>query len=128
MSTNEKIPISTTYALDDNYLKWKESIQPCEISENDLEKIKNYLCHNTKFEDFNPHNPIDVTNIVKENYCKCGCGEFFIEFKETEPEIETIKGYLAFNENKIISGLYSSITQLKEDYPISTYCKLIPIL
>ena len=62
MSANEKMP-----KTDFNFIitDWLNSLQPCEISDSELDNVKNYLCHNTKFEDFNPHEQIEVTNIVR---------------------------------------------------------------
>ena len=77
MSANEKMPeLRIVQHKDYNqkfedskfkmfYNNWLNSLQPCEISESELDNVKNYLCHNTKFEDFNPHEQIEVTNIVR---------------------------------------------------------------
>ncbi len=73
MSANEKTPEMTNYSpnefgkndWNDDKRNWHNSLQPCEISESELDNVKNYLCHNTKFEDFNPHEQIEVTNIVR---------------------------------------------------------------
>ena len=67
MAANEKMPEINEqwHNYNSNLLKWSESLQPCEISESELDNVKNYLCHNTKFEDFNPHEQIEVTNIVR---------------------------------------------------------------
>ena len=63
-----------------NLLKWSESLQPCDISESEKAKvIHTILANNTSV---NLSNPIDVTDIVEEIYCKCNCGESFIEFKK----------------------------------------------
>ena len=67
MSANEKMPRQANkyVYIGIDYINWKNSLQPCEISESELDNVKNYLCHNTKFEDFNPHEQIEVTNIVR---------------------------------------------------------------
>ena len=76
MSANEKMPQGEDYVslnpthfnkldFDIDAKQWFNSLQPCEISESELDNVKNYLCHNTNFEDFNPHEQIEVTNIVR---------------------------------------------------------------
>ena len=44
--------------------------------------------------------------------------------KQVDGEIEAVAGYVAFNVNGIISGIYSNLEWLKEDYPKSGYYKL----
>ena len=44
--------------------------------------------------------------------------------KQVDVEIEAVAGYVAFNVNGIISGIYSNLEWLKEDYPKSGYYKL----
>ena len=69
MSATKRLPLSLNHNIsefsEDAYNNWLNSLQPCEISESELDNVKNYLCHNTKFEDFNPHEQIEVTNIVR---------------------------------------------------------------
>lgn len=43
--------------------QWKDSLQPCEISESELDKVKNKVY---TFENCKADNPIDVTDIVVE--------------------------------------------------------------
>lgn len=63
----------------DIMMTWKKSLQPCEISESELDKVENKVY---TFNNCHADNPIDVTDIVEEIYCKCNCGESFIEFKQ----------------------------------------------
>lgn len=73
ISANDKMPEMSNFPPNefgkndyhDAKRNWHNSLQPCEISESELENIRSYLCHNTKFEDFNPHEQIEVTNIVR---------------------------------------------------------------
>lgn len=62
MSANEKMPIINEqwHNYNSSLLKWSESLQQCEISESELNKIKGYLWGKTS------ENPIEVTDIVWE--------------------------------------------------------------
>lgn len=67
MSANEKMPVINEqwHTYNSNLLKWSESIQPCEISESELEKVKNSIkdywhTHN---------NPIEVTDLIADYGC-----------------------------------------------------------
>jgi len=98
MASNEKMPLEKDYIYTDKLAWWTASLQPCEISESELDNVKNYLCHNTKFEDFNPHEQIEVTNIVRleeiKTITKSGTITdhqlFFKQPKQVE-EIEDVK-------------------------------------
>lgn len=66
---NDELYISSWHKFksdlyDTHYHNWLSSLQPCEISESELDKISNYLktlpCGFVS-------NPIDVTDIVKDN-------------------------------------------------------------
>ena len=133
------------------YADWYLSLQPCEISESELEKICEYL--NRKFginyDEIQNGNPIDVTDIVEEKSIRelenryknqsSGTVGFAADYiykdyiffkqpierqKQVDGEIEAVAGYVAFNVNGIISGIYSNLEWLKEDYPKSGYYKL----
>ena len=103
MSANEKVPDKDTYKTHHldykvDWTIWHNSLKQCEISESELDNVKNYLCHNTKFEDFNPHEQIEVTNIVRleeiKTITKSGTITdhqlFFKQPKQVE-EIEDVK-------------------------------------
>lgn len=51
------------YHYQELYSRWKTTLQPCEISESELEKIEMYITKNmSMYMDFS--NPIDITDIV----------------------------------------------------------------
>lgn len=56
------------YKLD--YDLWKQSLQPCSITDVELEKVKCYILLNTIL---TLNNTIDVTGIVEESIKKCDC-------------------------------------------------------
>lgn len=116
MSANEKMPIRINFRTDTFkyvYDTWLNSLQPCEISESEFDKICKY------FKYWLSETPIEVTNIVSDN-------NGVISFKQPKQvkEIEAVAGYLAFNNHGVISGVYRSFERLKEDYPKSGYYKL----
>ena len=106
MSANEKMPIRINFRTDTFkyvYDTWLNSLQPCEISESELDNVKNYLCHNTKFEDFNPHEQIEVTNIVR------------LEEIKTITKSGTITDYqLFFKHHKQVVAQQRNINNLKQ--------------
>ncbi len=63
MAANEKMPEINEqwHNYNSNLLKWSESLQPCEISESELDKIK----LNVGLESYNT--PIEVTDIVESD-------------------------------------------------------------
>jgi len=118
---------------DFNY--WYISLQPCEISESELKKIKMALPPDYS-------KPIDVTDIVDAT-SKCGAYRCYSEcieckeqidvitfksplktngvvtFKQQEETNEEVYGYVAIHNNKIISGIYTHYHRIDEDYPNS---------
>lgn len=50
--------------------RWLSSLQPCEISESELEKIKNKVY---KFNNCHVDNPIEVTDIVESEITRVVC-------------------------------------------------------
>lgn len=115
MSANEKMPeLRIVKHKDYNqkfedskfkmfYNNWLNSLQPCEISDSELDNVKNYLCHNTKFEDFNPHEQIEVTNIVR------------LEEIKTITKSGTITDYqLFFKHHKQVVAQQRNINNLKQ--------------
>lgn len=115
MSANEKMPeLRIVQHKDYNqkfedskfkmfYNNWLNSLQPCEISDSELDNVKNYLCHNTKFEDFNPHEQIEVTNIVR------------LEEIKTITKSGTITDYqLFFKHHKQVVAQQRNINNLKQ--------------
>lgn len=141
------------------YNNWHSSLQPCEISESELDKVKNKLSSiKLRWDSI-----IEVTDIVEEKICETykmdECNSRFsccnkpkqLIFKQSKTgtnndyeseyqfykkqydrlnnpkqveEIESFAGYVAFNVNGIVSGIYSNLEWLKEDYPKSGYYKL----
>lgn len=80
------------------YADWYLSLQPCEISESELEKVEMYLTKNmSMYMDFS--NPIDVTDIVEEKVTHqllsmppINCYElFFKQPKQVDGEIEAVE-------------------------------------
>lgn len=62
-------PNNDSLIYGDTYIRrWLSSLQPCDISESEFEKIKNKVY---TFNNCHADNPIDVTDIVEEIYCKC---------------------------------------------------------
>lgn len=72
MSANEKMPVINEqwHNYNSNLLKWSESLQPCEISDSELEKIKDVVHHLTSItvSILSINNPIEVTDIVEEDW------------------------------------------------------------
>lgn len=69
---------------------WKNRLKPCDIDESELEKIKNkvYTFDNCKAD--NQIDITDITDIIEEIGCECGCNESFIKFKQpTEKQVES---------------------------------------
>ena len=89
MSANEKMPEINEqwHNYNSNLLKWSESLQPCEISESELEKvIKHYLqdCSMSS-------NPIEVTDIVELEWNKkYAVYELFFKQPKQVGEIEAV--------------------------------------
>ena len=114
MSANDKMPQGEDYVslnpthfnkldFDIDAKQWLNSLQPCEISDSELDNVKNYLCHNTKFEDFNPHEQIEVTNIVR------------LEEIKTITKSGTITDYqLFFKHHKQVVAQQRNINNLKQ--------------
>jgi len=84
-----------------------------------LEKIINSEEYLIAYKIAGMSNPIELSDIIYDN-------NGVITFKEPKQvgEIESVAGYVAFNINGIISGIYSNLEWLKEDYPKSGYYKL----
>ena len=139
MSANENMPEMSNFPPNefgkndyhDAKRNWLNSLQPCEISESELCLI---LSNVTKLDYDNPIEVTDIVNasvICKVERCDGECIEcnhmaIRIVFKQPKQveEIEAVAGYVAFNVNGIISGIYSNLEWLKEDYPKSGYYKL----
>lgn len=68
-----------------NFRIWNKKLQPCEISESELDKIYKYL--NIYSSDYNP---IDVTNIIDEN-SKSGLINFYVESKQVDENSEAVE-------------------------------------
>jgi hypothetical protein len=127
MAANEKTPESNLDKFSKlihpkvsvEYADWYSSLQPCEISESELEKIINSEEYLIAYKIAGMSNPIELSDIIYDN-------NGVITFKEPKQvgEIESVAGYVAFNINGIISGIYSNLEWLKEDYPKSGYYKL----
>lgn len=147
MSANEKMPDKLSYKsyhldFEIDTKQWYNSLQPCEISESELEKIISEL-NNSRIIYPRKNELIEVTDMIRteeiKTITKSGTitdYKFFfkqpsdnngvISFKQPKQvgEIESVAGYVAFNINGIISGIYSNLEWLKEDYPKSGYYKL----
>lgn len=76
---------SKMYLNSKDYLDWLSSLQPCEISESELDKVKNHL-----FKDVFTEDTIDVTNIISDN-------NGVITFKEKEYKLEDYKKSLHYH-------------------------------
>lgn len=78
------------YHYQELYSRWRQSLKPCEISEYELEKIKNNIIDYW----FHESNPIEVTDIVEEKESISNL-ESFIYFKQPEKvesdEIKNLK-------------------------------------
>lgn len=70
---NEKMPTyddeKNRYSYDTLCVIWHKQLQPCEISESELDKVKVWLYEHTKY---SFKEPIDVTDIV-DYYITCDC-------------------------------------------------------
>jgi hypothetical protein len=77
-------PNNDSLIYGDTYIRrWLSSLQPCDISESEFEKIHDYLIENIPFKNSDISNPIDITDIVKEKDGK-------IYFKQpTEKQVES---------------------------------------
>ena len=88
MSANEKMPSHISL-----FANWHSSLQPCEISESELEKvIKHYLqdCSMSS-------NPIEVTDIVELEWNKkYAVYELFFKQPKQVEEIEAVDQHGAF--------------------------------
>lgn len=91
MSANSDIPRNPTNLNEKikyqrYYNNWHSSLQPCEISESELENIKLHLAVNKQLCAFRD-SPIDVTDIISDN-------NGVISFKEPKQveEIEAVAG------------------------------------
>lgn len=107
MSANEKMLIRPNFIgadkyyivklkfdYNESYNKWISSIQPCEISESELFKVKKHI--NYMYDS----NPIEVTDII-EKYCKsechlslskkCICPEYRFKQPKQVEEIEAVE-------------------------------------
>lgn len=64
MSANEKMPVINEqwHTYNANLLKWSESLQQCEISESELEKVIKYYIQDCSMSS----NPIDVTDLIQK--------------------------------------------------------------
>lgn len=106
MSANEKMPEINEqwHNYNSNLLKWSESLQPCEISESELEKvIKHYLqdCSMSS-------NPIEVTDIVELEWNKkYAVYELFFKQPKQVGEIEAVDfaAYLSVNNWESSNGI-----------------------
>lgn len=93
MSANEKMPIENDYGWNHLYqedkLKWNLTLQPCEISESELEKLKNKLvsCGYVLSLD-----TIEVTDIVELEWNKkYAVYELFFKQPKQVEEIEAVE-------------------------------------
>lgn len=119
MSANEKMPRQANkyVYIGIDYINWKNSLQPCEISESEFEKLSNYLkalpCGFVS-------NPIEVTDFIGiiescgNDRCDRECDEcrfplntiMFIQPKQVE-EIEAVEfaEWLLNYYNKSVEGM-----------------------
>lgn len=129
MKANEKMPTEDSndfrYTLESQLEVWKDELKPCEISESEFEKVVKHLnVHfGVVYSGKSNNNPIEVTDIITIGRGPLSGILYFKQPKQVE-EIEAVAGYVAFNVNGIISGIYSNLEWLKEDYPKSGYYKL----
>lgn len=125
MSANEKMPDNGF-----DYTTWFYSLQPCEISESELEKIISEL-NNSRIIYPRKNELIEVTDMIRTEEIKTITKSgtitdykfFFKHPKQVDVEIEAV-GYVAILHGRIISGIYKSYDRLKEDYPNTEHCKL----
>lgn len=72
-------PNNDSLIYGDTYIRrWLSSLQHCDISESEFEKIKNKVY---TFNNCHADNPIDVTDIFEEIYCKCN---YFTKYLKTD--------------------------------------------
>lgn len=75
MSANEKMPIyddeKNRYSYDALCVIWHKQLQPCEISESELDKINKFIRA-----EYNDDYPIEVTEIVEEKTIKFFGGNY----------------------------------------------------
>lgn len=105
MSANEKMPEINEqwHNYNSNLLKWSESLQPCEISESELDKIK----LNVGLESYNT--PIEVTDIVESDTKwskEQDCVIDIVKFKQPKQveEIEAVEFAEWLNNNCATDG------------------------
>lgn len=122
---NEKMPDANYTENDYEYLlkKWLYSLQPCEIGESELDKIKKHITY------MYDANPIEVTDIISDN-------NVVITFKENKNRKTVLKEveYLSntdlafflhwFEEFRFVEDLNDFsiddiVNQYRRDYPIN---------
>lgn len=106
---NEKMPENIGFksgiGYESHYKQWINTLQPCEISESELEKIlvnlfglvKEHLFELTEDEQKTYSNPIEVTNLVEERLTHqllsmppINCYELFFKQPKQVEEIEAV--------------------------------------
>lgn len=71
---------SKMYLNSKDYLDWLSSLQPCEISESELENVKTHLMPKVGY------NTIDITSLVSDNN-----GVITFKEKQVDGEIEAVE-------------------------------------